>query len=252
MTFSEFLTLENQTVPIKIQTSRRMKRITLSVIPQDCCVVKFHPSVPEKQWKEFLLNNKIWILTQFNKKTNNVLLPNPQFENGEKILFKGSYLTLKISSNVSECRINEKNELLIPDVERKIDALNLFYFHQAVDELKKYYNKYRELCSSIKKFRLRSMVSRWGSCSSNFSISINWRLILAPEEIFEYVFLHEVSHLKNMSHGKAFWQSLEFLLPDLEKRKKWLKKHSSFLMNYPEPIRSANYSSTINLKNEKI
>jgi len=80
--------------------------------------------------------------------------------------------------------------------------------------------------------RLRSQVTRWGSCSSTGRLNFNWRLILAPPFVLDYVAAHEVAHLIEMNHSPAFWQTVERTLPDMARGRAWLKAHGNQLMSY--------------------
>ncbi|NMA97192.1 MAG: M48 family metallopeptidase [Phyllobacteriaceae bacterium] len=88
---------------------------------------------------------------------------------------------------------------------------------------------------SVKQIRLRSQASRWGSCSSNGNINYNWRLILAPPFVLDYVAAHEVAHLVEMNHSPAFWATVERTLPDMERGRAWLKAHGRDLMAWQAP-----------------
>lgn len=88
---------------------------------------------------------------------------------------------------------------------------------------------------SVKQVRLRSQSSRWGSCSSSGNINYNWRLILAPPHVLDYVAAHEVAHLVEMNHSDAFWATVERTLPDMERGKAWLKAHGRDLMAWQAP-----------------
>ncbi len=75
----------------------------------------------------------------------------------------------------------------------------------------------------------RDQKTRWGSCSSRGTLSFNWRLMLAPPAILDYVVVHELCHLEHMNHSKDFWQCVEIILPDYKERRKWLKEHGQEL-----------------------
>lgn len=77
---------------------------------------------------------------------------------------------------------------------------------------------------------IREQKTRWGSCSSKQNLNFNWKLILAPPEILDYVVVHELCHLKEMNHSPAFWHEVEQILPDYPQRKKWLKDNGWKLM----------------------
>ncbi|OYD07274.1 M48 family metallopeptidase [Paludifilum halophilum] len=72
---------------------------------------------------------------------------------------------------------------------------------------------------------IKEQQARWGSCTKNGTILINWKLILAPIHIVDYVLVHELTHLKHPNHSKVFWETLRSILPDYEKRKDWLRVH---------------------------
>ena len=83
---------------------------------------------------------------------------------------------------------------------------------------------------TVKSIKMRSQASRWGSCSSSGNINYNWRLVLAPPFVLDYVAAHEVAHLVEMNHSAAFWATVKRTLPDMEKGRAWLKAHGRQLM----------------------
>ncbi len=87
----------------------------------------------------------------------------------------------------------------------------------------------------MKAITLRSQSSRWGSCSSSGNINYNWRLILAPPHVLDYVAAHEVAHLVEMNHSAAFWTTVERTLPDMARGRAWLKAHGRDLMAWQAP-----------------
>lgn len=82
---------------------------------------------------------------------------------------------------------------------------------------------------TYQRISIRDQKTRWGSCSSRGTLSFNWRLMLAPPAVLDYVVVHELCHLTHMDHSPAFWQAVEAVLPDYRARRKWLKEHGSEL-----------------------
>ena len=81
----------------------------------------------------------------------------------------------------------------------------------------------------VTRVTVRNQKSRWGSCSSTGTISLNWRLIQTPQFVCDYIILHELAHLRHMNHSGKFWREVESLCPDYPQAKKWLREHRQFL-----------------------
>lgn len=79
---------------------------------------------------------------------------------------------------------------------------------------------------------VRDTSTRWGSCSSARALSFSWRLVLAPPFVLDYVAAHEVAHLIEMNHGRAFWTLLEAHCPRAGEARRWLKMHGRALHRY--------------------
>ncbi|HEX7557121.1 MAG TPA: M48 family metallopeptidase, partial [Leptolinea sp.] len=74
---------------------------------------------------------------------------------------------------------------------------------------------------------IRSQRTRWGSCSTRGTLSFNWRLIMAPPEVLDYVVVHELAHLKERNHSKKFWAVVALYCPHYLKYRAWLKQNQA-------------------------
>lgn len=88
----------------------------------------------------------------------------------------------------------------------------------------------RQMQVTYKRITIRDQKTRWGSCSVKGNLNFNWRLILAPEEVLDYVVVHELAHLKEMNHSGRFWKQVETVMPDFAKHRLWLKQNGDMLM----------------------
>ncbi len=84
----------------------------------------------------------------------------------------------------------------------------------------------------VKSIVMRSQATRWGSCSTTGKLNFNWRLILAPPYVLDYVAAHEVAHLVQMNHSAQFWKTVARTLPTMERGREWLRVHGRELMVY--------------------
>lgn len=82
------------------------------------------------------------------------------------------------------------------------------------------------------KLALSSARTRWGSCNAAGVIRLNWRLILAPEAVLDYVIAHELAHLRHMNHSAAFWLETERLCPAWRPARQWLKRQGEGLFTF--------------------
>ena len=97
----------------------------------------------------------------------------------------------------------------------------------------------RALGVEYSRITLRDQVSRWGSCSSRGALSFNWRLVLAPHDVLDYVVVHEICHLRELHHGPSFWKLVERRRPGYRDSKQWLDDHGWEILAYQPPVEVA-------------
>ena len=88
----------------------------------------------------------------------------------------------------------------------------------------------RQVGVTYGRITVRDQKTRWGSCSQTGNLNFNFRLILAPLEVLDYVVVHELCHRRQMNHSTQFWQEVAQVLPDYRKRKAWLTENGWRLM----------------------
>jgi predicted metal-dependent hydrolase len=122
--------------------------------------------------------------------------------------------------------------LLVPaDGERAQAAIERWYRRAAGREIAPRLDRaVQALGTTYSKLSIRGQKTRWGSCSSRGAMSFNWRLLLAPEPVLEYVVWHEACHLRVMDHSSNFWALVRRHCPDYEEHRRWLTLQGSTLV----------------------
>ena len=80
------------------------------------------------------------------------------------------------------------------------------------------------------KITIRNQKTRYGSCTAKGNLNFNCLIMLMPEEIIDYVIVHELCHIKEMNHSHRFWKAVEDILPDYKERRKWLKLNGNIFI----------------------
>lgn len=108
-----------------------------------------------------------------------------------------------------------------PDGGRKEEARKL------LDERLRYWSS--EMGLTFNKVSVKDQRSLWGSCSRKGNLNFNWRLILAPLPVLDYIVIHELAHLKEMNHSPRFWEIVRNWSPDYRSHRKWLRANQQAL-----------------------
>jgi predicted metal-dependent hydrolase len=81
----------------------------------------------------------------------------------------------------------------------------------------------------VKLVTVRNQRSRWGSCSLNGTISLNWRLVQTPEFVRDYIIYHELMHLREMNHSERFWARVAEVCPDWQEAERWIRRNGALV-----------------------
>ena len=128
-------------------------------------------------------------------------------------------------------RVHRRGDMLLVPETGRGDALERWYRRAARAEIAPRLDAaVARAGTSYSRLTIRAQRTRWGSCSTTGAMSFNWRLLLAPEAVLDYVIEHEVCHLEVMDHSPRFWALLESRVPDWRDHAKWLRRYGSTLV----------------------
>ena len=139
--------------------------------------------------------------------------------------------TLALVPEPGRTRVHRRgSELLVPAADAQ-PAIERFYRRAARDEIAPRLDRASELSGlSYSGLDIRGQRTRWASCSSRGRMSFNWRLLLAPERVLEYVVWHEICHLRVLDHSPRFWALLERHRPTWREERDWLTRNGATLV----------------------
>jgi predicted metal-dependent hydrolase len=141
--------------------------------------------------------------------------------------------TLTLAPQAGRTRVTRVGDiLLVPgDEEAARTAIERWYRRRARAEIAPRLDAAAAAVGrTYTKLTIRDQRTRWGSCSATGAMSFNWRLLLAPEAVLEYVVRHEAAHLVVMDHSPRFWALMGRLMPGYEVPRRWLRDHGATLV----------------------
>jgi len=149
---------------------------------------------------------------------------------GDAVPYLGELL--HVHAEPGRTRVHRRGAvLLVPAGAERKPALERWYRRAARAEIAARLDRACALAGlSYSKLTIRGQRTRWASCSRGGAMSFNWRLLLAPEEVLDYVVWHEVCHLEVMDHSPRFWALLERWYPDYREYSRWLRRHGQTLV----------------------
>ena len=200
------------------------------VVPRRMALRHVEPFVREKQpWIERTL-----------RKYQDAALDGPvrvDLRDGGEVPYLGEQLDLDVRVEPGRTRphVRRRGDVLTVKVARKgrepiREALERFYRREARHEVEERLDDaVARAGTSYSRLTIRQQRTRWASCSSNGSMSFNWRLLLAPAEILDYVVEHEVAHLEVLDHSPRFWRLVRSRMPDYKQHERWLRRNGPAL-----------------------
>lgn len=216
-------------VAVKVRANARNYRLTLAAGGRPVLSVP-----PHGRWSEaesFLYRNRGWLAARLKRLPKNI-----GFTDGARIPLRGvDHLIVasdKLRGTVELLEEDEGPVLLVPGGEDHMARrLRDWLKKEAEKDISAAVEVHaRNLDVTPVSISMRGQSTRWGSCSSAGRLNFNWRLILAPPFVLDYVAAHEVAHMIEMNHSAAFWATVEKTLPDMKRGKAWLKAHGQVLM----------------------
>jgi predicted metal-dependent hydrolase len=227
--------IDSNGIVAEIKRTNRTKSATITVEEGKVCVVVPHQLESERITKLIKDKNR-WIKEKITLHREAQPKGTKQFVSGESFSYLGRNYRLKVHrGNYQPIKlINGRFSITLragadnPDLIQ--DSLLSWYKQHAELKFNEKAKRYSKMMGvKFNSVGLKDYKSRWGSCSVEGDITFNWKIIMAPNRIVDYVVLHELCHLIHHDHSPKFWREVERIMPNYAECKDWLKQQGDSL-----------------------
>ena len=220
--------------PIEIIRTERSKSASIE-IEDDTVKVTVPQNLSDLRIEELIKNRTVWIRQKLKIHTETVRPKGKEYVNGESFTYLGRNYRLKcVSEGAGEAKL--KNGYLTVSLVKDASgaasggcvrqSLQQWYQARALEKLKEKTKRYSAILGvNPRSVDVKEYKARWGSCSSSGDVTYNWRIIMAPHHIVDYIVVHELCHLLEHNHGPKYWKLVQSVVPNYKECREWLKTH---------------------------
>lgn len=231
------------TIEYSLVQNSNIEDISITVDWIDGVTVSVPSSFECHKLDQILYNKAPWILKKWAEFEEMAAPPTPyEYISGEKFKYINRAYKLKVnacSNTKVTSLIFQQGKFIattpkkLSDGERKQQLERLFQQWYITTGQAKITERVKLYASKMgvtpSKVVLKDQKMRWGTCTQQHAIYINWRVLMAPMRVIDYVLVHELAHINYANHSKEYWQFLRSIMPDYEERKEWLRVNGPLL-----------------------
>ncbi len=221
--------IEDEIIECKLIKSDR-KSIAIEITRDGEVLIRVPKKMKEQDLGRIIKSRQRWIYVRVMAARERQPVSN-LYVTGRKLLFLGQQIELQVEYQNKRERVFQLGDKLhvwiMEEHKEQIPRMiEQWYRHQARIILRNLTDKYANMMNlSVNQIFIKDQKTRWGSCSAKHNLNYNYRLVMAPEPVIEYVVIHELCHLIHMNHSVDFWHEVEKVQPEYKKYRKWLKEH---------------------------
>jgi predicted metal-dependent hydrolase len=216
----------DDSIPYAVRRSSRARRVRINVDAHSGVEVVLPMREPERAAAAAVAELRPWIERRLHE---GAAVRRRVLERAGTVPYLGDSLTLVPQQG--RTRVHRRDERLLVPAQDPTPALERWYRRAARAEVARRLDAATAITGRrYRGLTIRGQRTRWASCSADGAMSFNWRLLLAPEAVLEYVVWHEVCHLEVLDHSPRFWALLRRHCPDYREHSRWLRKHGATLV----------------------
>jgi predicted metal-dependent hydrolase len=199
----------------------RARRYLLGLRPDGAARLVIPRRGTESEGLRFLDRSEEWLRKRVAQWRSRSEARQP-WRDGARFLFRGEEITLRVEER--SLRFSDQTIPIHPALPDYREVVMVHLRRMAERELPVRTQELARLHGiDIRLTTVRSQKTRWGSCSAQGTISLNWRLIQAPAHVVDYLIIHELMHRREMNHSSRYWKLVAAACPDYRRAEKWLK-----------------------------
>jgi len=205
----------------------RSKRKTVAIYIRNGTVeVRAPIKMPKAQIEAFVASKEKWIKTKLVESGERAKLrAHFELNYGDEILYRGKNYPI-VAKEGGRAGFDHGCFQLPPNLtpeQIKSACIQIYRLLAKRDLTEKVFDFAQQMSVTPVNVKINGAKTRWGSCSAKKSLNFSWRLIMAEDEVVDYVVVHELAHIIEMNHSRRFWQVVESVLPDYGARQERLK-----------------------------
>ena len=228
----------NYDFPIEVVRSLKSKSAAIE-IDKGIVKVTVPQNLSDYRVDELVKKRTIWIKKQLKIEAETPSLRPKEYVNGETFSYLGRNYRLKCVDDETR-DVKLKHGYLTVHLSKALKANEKEYFikqslkdwyqARALEKLKEKTKRYSSIIGvTPKSVNVKEYKARWGSCSAKGDISFNWRIIISPHHIVDYIVVHELCHLLEYNHGSKYWKQVGSVIPNYDECRNWLKVYGEDL-----------------------
>lgn len=226
------VTLSGENVHFEVRESDEATEPRIDVDIHGVRVVLPEDSTTDPE--ELLTENAVWVLEKKNKYDRyREQIPDRNFDEGERFPYLGEQYEIVVGKRPASQVTENEFRLARHHVEQTSikRALETLYRRKARERFENRVGHFAsEMGVEYDEIEIRNQRTKWGSCSTTGTLGLNWRLMMAPPEVVDYVLIHELAHLQEQNHTDEFWSLVAEYDSEYEEHAHWLDANSTQLV----------------------
>jgi|WetSurMetagenome_2_1015567.scaffolds.fasta_scaffold06862_4 predicted metal-dependent hydrolase len=228
--------MDGISVSFTVRKNARARRVWIKMEDELGLVVVLPRWARPSQAPEILLKHKDWVFGQLTKREERRTRALPPLGTTRTVVYRGRPLQLCVKASAGNRAAVEwhRDHVLVQMPAQGEPWISEILEASYRDRAREIFSRRVQTLSGEldvrpKRIEIRDQKTRWGACAPSGTVTFNWRLVLAPPAVLDYVVAHELCHLRHANHGRRFWDLLSTVCPQFMAHRHWLRENGALL-----------------------